>query len=90
MKSKKVNIDFYGKYKEGLTDEEIREYLLARLNEVNTSNTLESCPDVLIEKFNRVAGVNTMAFVDGHSLMYRWDVQRFTDCIFEGKATYFD
>lgn len=78
------NIWNYGVYRLGLTREEIKNYIRARANKMDV--------DDLLEKFNEIAGCNTMAGTpDGKCLMYRHDVIRYADVLF-GKTdyTYFD
>ena len=84
----KNNIEDYGKYRLGLTKEEIKKYLKMRAN----TNKLGG----LYKKFCKIAGVNTVAIVTTDCckkdirLMYRWDVERFADVLFLNKPTYFD
>jgi hypothetical protein len=82
----KIDIKSYGDYRLGLTKEEIQFYLLCRAFQ----NNLRRKPEVIFEKFNEIAGCNTCAVVQGKVLMYRHDVERFADVLFEGKSTYFD
>jgi hypothetical protein len=79
----KMNIHEFGAYRMGLCDKEIEYYLSIRTDTKNVKN--------LIKKFNKIAGVNTMAVgPQGQSLMYRWDVERFTERLLSGTPTYFD
>ena len=83
IKHGKLDISNYGVYRLGLTSEEIICYLQARANKINIKR--------LYKKFNRIAGCNTCAVApNGEHLMYRWDVERFADALFNGTATYFD
>lgn len=83
-----IKIQFYGTFRGGLTQEEIKDYLRARVNQVRI--------ETVYKKFCENAGVNTMTGYNcpccdySTGLMYRHDVQRFTDLTLEGKATYFD
>lgn len=82
MKEGTFMIENYGLYRMGLTDEEIRIYLNAR----NTKGIKR-----VYDKFNKIAGVNTMSVTpDGQPLMYRHDVERFANKLFNGTETYFD
>jgi hypothetical protein len=89
-----MDIKKFGKYKEGLTAEEIKVYLRERLNEMDQFNTYKKCPVDVVKRFNKAAGCNTMAckVINDKmtTLMYRCDVERFADLIFCGKSTYFD
>ena len=89
-----IDIYKFGKFKLGLTAEEIRVYLRERLNELNQFNVYKKCPADVIRRFNKVAGINTMSckMIKGKlvPLMYRHDVERFANCIFCKTPTYFD
>ncbi len=77
------DITNYGHYRLGLTSDEINEYLRTRTRKKNIT--------ILRQKFNKVAGVTTMALgPEGQILMYRHDVQRFTNVVLLNKPTYFD
>ena len=86
------DINQYGIYRRGLDSKEIKYYLKIRArNSMFDKMTIKQ----LYRKFVKIAGVNTMALVtlpDGtvNSLMYRWDVKRFANCLFLGIPTYFD
>lgn len=88
VKPERIFINDYGKYRLGLADLEIKEYLKKRAGTTRLGN--------LYRKFIRVAGVNTQGveFCEccGKEivLMYRWDVERFADKMFLGIPTYFD
>lgn len=86
-----IDLKYYGKYRLGLTNSEIREYLKLRADSKKIGQ--------LYRKFSQITGVNTMAVTQEYnkagqlipiSLMYRHDVERFADVLFEGKPTYFD
>jgi hypothetical protein len=78
-----VDIEQFGEYRLGLTSAEITYYLQLRTGRQHVKR--------LVTRFNKEAGVNTMAIgPQGQPLMYRHDVLRFTDLILEGKETYFD
>ena len=82
------DIKYFGKYRLGLTTQEIKGYLKNRANEKGIKFT------GIWKKFCKIAGVNTMAIEitdcckKEFSLMYRHDVERFADVLFEGKPTY--
>ena len=77
------NLERHGDYKIGLTDEEIKEYLKYR-NKGKINKTI-------MKKFNKIAGVNTVGVgPEGQHLMYRHDVKRFADSLFNGTPTYWD
>ena len=72
-----------GHYKAGLTNEEIEDYIKER-NKGKMTKTI-------MKKFQKIAGINTVGVgPEGQSLMYRWDVKRFADQMFDGKPTYWD
>lgn len=76
----------FGAFNKGLTQDEIDLYLKVRANTTNIAH--------LRKKFNNVAGCNTcpVEIVHGKEvvLMYRHDVKRFADRLFDGTPTYFD
>lgn len=84
----KPELKSYGQFRRGLTTKEIEKYIQARAGKLSVKR--------LIKKFNEIAGCNTMGIFScemcecSQSLMYRWDVERFADVLFEGKPTYFD
>jgi hypothetical protein len=83
FKDNKPDIYYYGEYRLGLTSDEIKDYLRVRANNMNVSK--------ISKTFNKIAGCNTGTMTStGKSLMYRHDVERFADVIFERKLTYFD
>lgn len=83
-----IDLQSYGTYRHGLTSDEIDDYLKARSGQVRIKK--------LVKKFNEIAGVNTMAGYQcpccnySTCLMYRWDVKRFADVLFDGTPTYWD
>ena len=79
-----IDLNEFGKYRMGLTSEEIDEYLREQ-----AKATKYSYYDFRA-RFNKISGYNTMALVDGQVLMYRHDVDRFTKQLIEGIPTYFD
>jgi len=100
---KKIDINDYGKYKLGLTEQEIKDYLndiFIRLTEKQCikvskrfrKNVLDS--NDLYQAFSKIAGINTMAVIkEGKQdiyLMYRYDVERFANVLFYNKPTYWD
>jgi hypothetical protein len=93
-----TNVEDFGIYKMGMTREEIRDYLITRYNEKTVKNQKSKYinPARLMIKFAIIAGANTQAAVQCPgckkmvSLMYRYDVERFSDQLFDGTKTYFD
>ena len=81
-RNSKIDINKYGKYEWGLTDKEIKQYLKDRARVTRIGN--------LYKKFCKIAGVNTVPVYRGIALMYRHDVERFTDQLLLGTPTYFD
>ena len=84
----KINLRYYGTYRLGLLDKEIKIYLrqMARGTKYSKDSTVR-----LINRFKRVAGCNTCAVSPtGKQLMYRHDVERFAYKMFYGTPTYFD
>lgn len=77
-----IDLDEFGKYRIGLTTEEIKTYLKSR----SRSGRL----GILYKKFCKISGINTMAIEDGKVLMYRSDVLRFANQLFCGIPTYWD
>ena len=90
MNMYKNDLRIYGTYNMGLTAREIKKYLVDRAKDKGINHR------GIVKKFNEVAGCNTMAveFCEmcrkSVTLTYRWDVIRFADVLFEGKATYWD
>ena len=86
------DLDTFGQYRIGLTDDEIKEYLRLRVegNHPKKALTQRELKN-LFTKFGKAAGCNTVGVgPEGQSLMYRHDVQRFADQVLLGKETYFD
>jgi hypothetical protein len=84
------DLEQFGKYREGLTSEEIVEYLRQVYNIV-AKKKRKICPPKIVKQFNEIAGVNTCAVgPGGESLMYRHDIQRFAGKLFFNQETYFD
>ena len=87
-REEKIDLQHYGIFRMGLTDDEIKEYLKNRANTDKMGD--------LYKRFCKIAGVNTMGIIHCTScrkeyvLMYRHDVQRFADVMFLNKPTYFD
>ena len=82
----KIDINKFGAYKEGLSFEEIREYLKKRAGVKQIGD--------LFKRFGKIAVGKTGVFgkdKDGHSvpLMFRSDVELFADIMF-GKDNIFD
>jgi len=84
----KCIIEDYGDYRGGLTINEIKEYLKKRACATRLGR--------LYIQFCKIAGINTMGVIVTQccgkrmTLMYRSDVKRFADLMFEGTPTYFD
>lgn len=89
-----IDIYNFGKYVEGLTNNEIRHYLFLRYKEKNNKKLSGTKKMYLFKRFCKIAGANTVTgkFINGKliSLMYRHDVERFADVMFKNKLTYFD
>jgi hypothetical protein len=87
------NIDDYGVYAEGMTREEIKEYLR---DYSITQGSIKRNMSELYAKFNKIAGVNTCTSIKCPCckkqviLIYRHDIKRFADKLFLDKETYFD
>ena len=90
---KKLNINEFGAFRLGLSSEEIEEYLLIRAKGTKYDKYTKKR---LFKKFYLIAGVNTCSLVNCPIcrkpivLMYRHDVKRFADKLFEGKNPYWD
>ena len=84
----KLDLEYYGDYRVGLTTKEIKEYLKQRTGVARLGR--------LYIQFCKVAGINTTGVVftqccgKSVSLIYRYDVERFIDLMLEGTPTYFD
>ena len=83
-----IDIGWHGTYNRGLTDSEIDDYLRARANKYDIRK--------INRQFAEIAGVNTCALEicefcgkEIH-LMYRHDVKRFADKLFDGTPTLWD
>ena len=87
-----IDIESFGAYRRGLTDEEIKEYLKLTAEGLPPYTSLtKKDVSALWNKFTKIAGANTCTCApDGTSLMYRHDVKRFADVLFFHKPTYFD
>lgn len=91
-----LDINYFGKYRVGLTKNEIKMWLTLRYNELLSwrGKPIEKINKGTYNKFYAIVGVNTCAVIkEGKkdiSLMYRHDVERFTDKLFLNKETYFD
>lgn len=76
----------YGEFRKGVTNSEIDDYLKVRANKLNIK--------AVRAKFDKVAGCNTcpVAQFDGQNLglMYRHDVERFANQMFDGTPNYWD
>jgi hypothetical protein len=89
--NKYINIETIGKYDEGLTEEEIKEYLITLYEKIYKRKCQKSKIRALLKRFNKIAGINTMTLSpDGEPLMFRWDVERFAGVLFFNKETYWD
>ena len=81
----------YGKYRLGLTNKEVDDYLLVRSMQHPVKKGIKATTLRQLKKqYSEIAGCNTCAVVDGIVLHYRHDVERFADCLFNRKPTYFD
>lgn len=85
----------FGDYRLGLTSDEINRYIWGRRHDINPNVVPENYgTDVTIARmrhlFGEIAGVNTVAEVNGEMLMYRHDVLRFANVLFDKKPTYWD
>jgi len=91
-----LDIYDFGKYRLGLTNNEIREWLKLRYNEILScrGKPIKKINKATWDKFWQIAGVNTVPIIrEGNkkiTLMYRHDVDRFTYQLYCGKETYFD
>jgi len=88
-----LDIYNYGEYRRGLANKEIDIHL--RVRAIGTKYAKYSTKQ-LRNKFSKIAGVNTGALVTCPicqkpiSLMYRSDVERFADQMFQDIPTYWD
>ena len=86
-----IDIEQFGIYLSGLTNEKIDQYIKER-----SGHTNKRILKLLRGRFNKIAGINTMGVIETPCckksivLMYRHDVKRFADQLFEGKRTYWD
>ena len=86
--NKEINILWYGQYRHGLTRDEVDEYLKER-------NRKKKIKKYRL-KFNKLFGIQTCGvFVcpdcgKEKTLLYRHDVERIADLVFDGKKTYWD
>ena len=84
------DVEDFGKYRAGLTGEEIAEYLRQAYNVIALKKR-KVCPGKILRQFNDIAGANTMVEgPDGKPLMYRHDIKRFVGKLFFNAETYFD
>jgi hypothetical protein len=88
-----IDIVKFGKYKEGLTSDEIKEYLMLKNQETPLVQDVTQA-ELLFERFNDIAGCNTGAIkkVKGKAvfLTYRWDVERYSDKLFYNSPIIWD
>ena len=84
-----IDIYDYGKYLVGLTEEEIRIYL-----KIKAGLSKRASGNALLKKFWKIAGANTCGMIEENSeqvtLMYRHDVERFTNKLLHKVETYWD
>jgi len=79
---------YWGDYRLGLTEDEIKDYLRVRANTMKIEKVWK--------QFCDIAGCNTMALYEcpdcfkSKGLMYRHDVKRFAERLFNGTITYWD
>jgi hypothetical protein len=78
----------YGKYRLGLTSDEVKDYILVRA--IQKGYKLKASNKKLFDKYYKIAGVNTCAVVDDIVLAYRHDVLRFAEVMFNNVETYWD
>lgn len=89
-KLNEIYIENYGIYRIGLLFTEVDKYIEARCNLPQYKRKFKDINKV-IKKFWEISGSNTCGMTpDNKSLMYRWDVSRFANVIFDRKDTYFD
>lgn len=83
-----LDIYNFGDFRMGLTEQELTQYLKAR----NTGSGIRN----VTRKFSELAGCNTMGVHQcsycgkQFGLMYRSDVKRFADLLFDRKPTHWD
>lgn len=82
----KALLQDYGAFDRGLTDYEINDYLRVRANTMNIGSYRRKLNNALSGSTCPVANVNGTEVL----LIYRHDVERFSDSIFDGIPTYFD
>lgn len=92
VKDTMIDIESFGAYRRGLTDEEIKEYLKITAEGIPPYKPLtKEEVTKLWRKFCKAAGANTCTSApDGTSLMYRHDVERFVGVVLFNRPTYFD
>ena len=84
------NVDDFGKYRAGLTGEEITEYLREVYN-IIARKKRKICPGKIVKQYYGIAGVNTMGVgPNNEPLMFRHDVKRFVGELFFHMPTYWD
>lgn len=89
-KPEPIDINHFGDYRMGLTDKEIMLYLCNRAA-IKRNKYYNMSLNKIYKIFCEIAGCNTGAVgPNGECLMYRHDVERFADQMFDGTPTYFD
>ncbi len=87
----KLSLASFGVYNRGLTKEEIVEYLKARANKLSIKKELKQFNELLS---GSTCGSTTVFNAKGKKeiklLIYRHDVERFADVVFDNIPTYFD
>ena len=84
------DVDKFGKYRAGLTGDEVIEYLRQVYNIVALKKR-KICPGKIVKQFYEIAGPNTMAIgPNNEPLMFRHDVMRFIGKLFFNEETYWD
>jgi hypothetical protein len=90
LPKEEIELEYYGVYRIGLTSKEIEIYLKTRALLPKYRSKFKHKTN-LLNKFHKMAGVNTVGMSPSNEmLMYRHDVKRFADALFDNKKTYFD
>lgn len=80
----------FGAFKDGLTAEEIDDYLKVRSNSLKIIKIRKKFDDLLCGSTCRSIAIQGEKVVVEKCLIYRHDVERFANNIFEKTPTYFD
>lgn len=86
------SLENYGKYRLGLTSEEVRDYLHVRALQRKGDSKLLTAKQLekLCQIYADIAGCKTGVVVDGYYLYYRHDVERYSEKLFNKTETFFD